>query len=69
MNETQCKTPKEIDEYIRRIQVDTWANFYETDFLIQNGTPAARIEKWVRTDVLDPKRNKQNWLTIEENQI
>ena len=69
MGDQKCKSPEEIKKYINRIRVDTWANFYETDFLIQKGTPAARIEKWLKNDVLESTHNFQNWITIEENEI
>ena len=53
-DDKKCHPPEKIDAFVKRIQVETWANFQIVDFSKHNVRPTIRIEKWVKTNLLDP---------------
>ena len=42
-----CASEEEIDEYVKRIQVNTWMNYYKHDFNIHGGMPAKRVQTFM----------------------
>ena len=38
-----CAPPEDINKYVKRIQVNTWMDFYKHDFIIHDGKPARRV--------------------------
>ena len=63
-DEEKCKTPEEINEFVKRIQVNTWSNYYVPDFRNHNTSiysdeaarSAVRVEKWQAYSLLNPDR-------------
>ena len=53
-NEGTCANPEEINKFISRIQINTWANYLESEFTIHPDLPVKRIEKFKKQDLLDP---------------
>ena len=50
-----CANESDIDKFISRIQVETWNNFYKTDFTnLEADHSIHRIEKYISSEVLTP---------------
>ena len=70
-NETGlCASPEEIDNYVSKVKVETWISGFKLDFMIHGGgIPARKNVRWIKTDMLDPKIVKQNWLLTRKHII
>ena len=52
-----CASSEEIDKFISRLKVETWANFDKTDLtLIRNSKAVQRIENFISHNILTPNR-------------
>ena len=69
MEGKKCKSPEEIDEFIKRVQVETWTNYYKIDFTIHPARTARRIEKFQKYNLLHPTYVIGNMYTIRRNDV
>ena len=52
-----CASSEEIDKFISRLEIETWANFDKTDLsTIKNGKAVQRIEKFISHNIITPNR-------------
>ena len=66
----KCKNAKEIDDFIERIGVGTWSNYYESDLTSHEMSQSAtRKETFMTQSLLDPKRLTTNLIDIRRNTI
>lgn len=48
-----CAPEDEIEEFVNRVFVETWASFLSVDFQIRNTVPFQRSEKWLKADLME----------------
>ena len=50
-----CANSNEIDNFIGRIQIETWSNYEKINVTQHDTRPTFRFEKWITQDLLDAK--------------
>lgn len=71
-NETidgKCKSKQEISNFIDRIIVETWANFWKTDFTIYGERNGRRMEIYEEFNLLNSKYLTGNIFSLRENNV
>jgi hypothetical protein len=64
-----CASQDEIEEYIQDIQVESWANFDHTVFNIHDSDPLKRVEKYLKSDLIESGRILKNYVLLRKNNI
>lgn len=64
-----CASEDDIEKYVNRVSVDSWANHDEVDFSIHWDEPRIRKEVWIRSDVMKYGNVKTNWITMQRNDV
>ena len=52
LGNVKCHTPKEIEEFVKMITVETWSNYGKVDYNIHRGVPMIRYNQLIRVDRL-----------------
>lgn len=50
-----CAEEEAIENFTSRLFVETWASYLTVDFYLHDQDPIQRSEKWLASDLLDPK--------------
>ena len=50
-----CAADDKIDDFIKRVRVESWTNYDEVDFSKHYEAPVKRHEEWIRSDLLHPE--------------
>ena len=65
-----CAPEEEINKFVSRLKVETWTNYYKTDFTILPSHQihsVVRIEKYVASDVISLDKVTVNNYNIRKN--
>ena len=69
-DQPRCKSPKQIDDFIKRIQINTWSNFYRPNLEDHKSKRSElRLENYETMHMLDPNFLRLNLFNIRENNV
>ena len=64
-----CASKQEIDKFVSKITVETWANYNKINFKIHDKLPLTRFEDWIRTDRIEIDKVITNNFQILHNNV